>query len=50
MPLTASAASVMRILVSLGAYLALAWAMLVMLFWHVALVDRMRITWRRIRR
>ena len=36
--------------VALLAVLALAWALLVMLFWRVRLVDRLRITWRRLRR
>lgn len=36
--------------VALLALLALAWALLVMLFWRVRLVDRLRITWHSIRR
>jgi hypothetical protein len=35
---------------ALLAVLALAWAVLVMVFWRVRLVDRMRIGWRQIRR
>jgi len=35
---------------ALLAVLALAWALLVMVFWRVRLVDRMRIGWRQIRR